>query len=137
MTLHTPPTTIPNSTSAISQLLLTQFWPNFKGRFLGSITTTTTTTKQLSWILAQLKSIQGVPKQARHGRMRQRAYPLFCWLIRNCTKLNKSERNEHILTCTNLFQIGVVATNYLQQVITWFTKLYCFIFVWAESESLR
>ena len=38
MTLHhpPPPTTTENSMSAISQLLLARFWPNFKGRFLGT-----------------------------------------------------------------------------------------------------
>ena len=36
--LH-PPTTTRNSTSSISQLLLTPFKPNFKDRFLGSTTT--------------------------------------------------------------------------------------------------
>ena len=33
MTLHPPTTTHTNSTSAISQQLLTRFWQNFKGRF--------------------------------------------------------------------------------------------------------
>ena len=36
MTLrHQPPPPTRNSMAAISQLLLTWFWPNFKGRFLG------------------------------------------------------------------------------------------------------
>ena len=48
----TPPPTTRNSMSSISQLLLTRFWTNFKGRILGSIasiktkiTTITTTTR--------------------------------------------------------------------------------------------
>ena len=41
MTLHHQHT---NSMSSISQLFLTQFQPNFKGRFVGSTTTITTTT---------------------------------------------------------------------------------------------
>ena len=37
MTLHTtPPHHHRNSMSVISQLLLTRFWPNFKGRFQGT-----------------------------------------------------------------------------------------------------
>ena len=38
MTLHTPPTHR-NSISGISQLLLTRFWRNFKGRFLWTFIT--------------------------------------------------------------------------------------------------
>ena len=37
---HHPPTTTRNSKSVISQLLLTQFWPDFKFEFLGSSTIT-------------------------------------------------------------------------------------------------
>ena len=50
-----PPTTTGNSTSAICQLLLTQFWPDFKCRFLRSIAITWTTiittnkNKKASW----------------------------------------------------------------------------------------
>ena len=49
MTLHhhhhyPPPTTTTNSMSSISQLFLTQFWPNFKSRFVESTTIITTTT---------------------------------------------------------------------------------------------
>ena len=40
---HPPPTTHTNSMSAISQLLLTRFQPNFKVMFLAWTTTTTTT----------------------------------------------------------------------------------------------
>ena len=42
--IHHPPPTHTNSMSAISQLLLTRFQPNFKVRFLGWTTTITTTT---------------------------------------------------------------------------------------------
>ena len=46
-----PPITHTNSMSAISQLLLTWFQPNFKVRFLGWTTTITKTTTTLTTIL--------------------------------------------------------------------------------------
>ena len=43
MTLHTTTGATTNSMSARCQLLLSRFWPNFIGSFLGSTTTTSTT----------------------------------------------------------------------------------------------